>query len=384
MVAFSLTLQKPSTDWYKSYFDNIQEKNIKSYKLISIIDHNLEETQTRGLGMEEFFQTLQQRVHATKECDYQVEIFYTDEISDHTMNLLTQWSEQYESILKITPLKSIVDQVGKDGFSPALCVDPHAHYCKNLIKLWSMDQDKDLTVYLDPLLWERHYQAKKTLLSQFAFGNNACSIFHSLITYPNLDDLDSKDLFYISNDMMINHRKSLSYTQLKNLVLRKIHQSYAALDYIAQRPILFKNIEWNDYTDIFAQRTLWWLEHPFIELNENVLLSSTVGNGLLTEATLRHIISLQRTLPVQHNPEEALVLKGSMNFDLLKRLMNEDQAKETLAFILSYQDYKNCIPDNRTFYTLLKEEIKHKWLTLNSIQQKYSKTALNLKEPVEL
>lgn len=363
-------------DWYDSFFNDLHDKKIDSYRLLFVWVQGDMAPGVRPIGGNQnnfeswkkhtealLTQALRRRALDSNASQVIVEVVLDEATYVHHLDLLERWQREYPSQLRVTQLDKIRQTYPQISWALDQCDLGIAALCSDVIRIWHLPKEFDMNVYLDIDTFIDRHEHPNRLSSAIGLGSRVLSpgVYHAVQTSANPKDN------LCNNDMLVDYGAT-NWPLIHAMAASSLDSYRGPWISLSQRH-LWRGLDGEKiYEQQLEKRLAWWVAHPAQNFHPLGMIVHINGPWFWLHLSAEGHSAFYQ-IPIARNSGSwkggsDVSIKGSMNYGALHYWLGSD-AQDVLKLTMMAYDYQYLTSHQVVWRCALAAKIAKQWLRLS-------------------
>lgn len=234
----------------------------------------------------------------------------------------------------------VMKSLTSDGFPSWLTNYPNSAITYNLLRIWALDHQSDLTFYLDPRTVNLSNKNPNSLLNTITVSVRGIGLTHKIFQYlliPQKNE-SANGVLFINKQLILSSQDHPQPEELKRLMLSRLEYTKPIIEKIFQRSAALSKSSFESYLAILKERCELYLKKASLPIQESAMLNWVCGNTALHEYRMDYNFGdLYSQIVPQHDKKISKSDESFWNVNLLRESLGPDADLNSLLLVLLIQ-----------------------------------------------
>lgn len=320
----------------RTFSDNIYEQlahaGVRSVSIITLVRPE-DMTDPEHYWVEQSSSFAEQLIEGVSGLPIKVEVVYWVPFT------LSNAEKQFFSPANASTLDlgRVMKNLTSDGFPSWLTNHPNSSATYNLLRIWALEQQSDLTFYLDPRGVNLSNKNPNSLLNTITVSVRGIGLTHKIFQYlliPQKNE-SANGVLFINKQLILSSQDHPQPEELKRLMLSRLEYTKPIFEKIFQRVATLSSSSFDSYLAMLKERCELYLKKASIPLNESAMLNWVCGNTALHEYRMDYNFGdLYSQLVPPHDKKSSKSDESFWSVNLLRESLGPDSDLNNLLLVL--------------------------------------------------
>lgn len=240
----------------------------------------------------------------------------------------------------------VVRSFTSEEFPSWLANNPQSPLSYNLLRVWALERQSDLTFYLDPRGVNFNNKNSNNLLNHtISVGVRGIGLTNKIFQYLLIPQKDESlnGILFINKQLIVSSKDRPQPEALKRLILSRLEYTKPIIEKVFQRESLLGGSQLDAYIAFLTERVELYMKKTALPLQEIAMFNWVCGSTALSEFRLDYNFGdLYSQILPQNDKKVSKADESFWNVGLLRETLGPDtDFKNLLLCLLLQQDLQN-------------------------------------------